>query len=133
MNAINKISLFIVMLILISGCKKEKNRICELYEKNVSYTVGTVKSLTYFPGKAIYKYSYWVNGNFFKEKEKAYGIGKKDESLIGNKYIVIYEFADPSNSDLNFDFPIWNETDYQEFITEFAGNPPPPDFPNHCK
>jgi hypothetical protein len=36
------------------------------------------------PTKVTYKYEYFVNGVKYVGKEKAYGIGQKDEKLIGN-------------------------------------------------
>lgn len=125
--------LFLSLCLLFFGCKKEKNRICDLYSGDVGYAVGTIKTLSSTPFKATYSYHYSVAGVDYVGKEKFYGIGQKDETLLGKKFIVVFDADDASNSDLNVDFPIGSESDFTEFTTEYSSGPPPPDFPNKCK
>jgi hypothetical protein len=115
------------------ACKKEKNRICELYDGAVEYSVGRIDSYKSIPGKVTYIYSYEVDGNNYDGKEKAYGIGQKDATLIGKSFIVVYALGNPSNTDLNTDFLIKSDADFQKFKGEYPNSPPPPDFPNKCK
>jgi hypothetical protein len=123
---------FIFIGLFLAGCKKEKNRICELYDGSVGYAVGGIDKVTSSLGKATYTYSFEVDGESYDGKEKAYGIGQKDESLIGKQFVVVYALGNPSNSDLNTDFLIESDIDFQEFKSEYSTSPPPPDFPNKC-
>lgn len=127
------IILGIVFYILLYGCKKEKNRICDLYNGSVGYAIGTIDELKSIPFKATYSYSFEANGNKYTGNEKTYGIGQKDESLIGKQFVVVYDLVEPSRSDLNTDFLIDSDSDFQEFKKEYQNDPPPPDFPNKCK
>ena len=122
-----------VICIFILSCKKEKTRICELYSSDVGYSIGTIQSLNSSPFKVTYKYDYSVNGANYNGKEKAYGIGQKDEKLIGKQFIVIYAKGDNSNSDLNTDYLIESQQDFDDFKSKFTSGPPSPDFPNNCK
>lgn len=123
---------FIFLLLIITGCKKEKGRICELYEGSVGYSVGRIDRFYTTPGKVTYVYSFEADGNQYEGKEKAYGIGQKDETLLGKYFIVVYALGNPSNSDLNTDFSMESDTDFQDFKSKYSTNPPPPDFPNSC-
>lgn len=131
-----KIKLGLILLSMclsIMGCKKEKNRICEIYSTETGYAIGAIQSFTTSPFRVTYKYDYSVNGVDYNGKEKAYGIGQKDESLIGNQFLVIYERKNPSNSDLNLNYLIETEQDFEELKTEFSSAPPSPDFPRNCE
>lgn len=66
-----------VLLMLSSGCKKEKSRICELYSSEVAYSVGTIESFVSVPFRVTYSYSFVANGQTFEGNEKAYGVGQK--------------------------------------------------------
>jgi hypothetical protein len=123
----------ITLCIITISCKKEKSRICELYSNQVGYAVGTIQSFTSTPFKATYRYDYTINGSTFSGREKVYGVGQKDDKLIGKKFVVIYAIADNSNSDLNTDFQILTTQDFDDFNTEFSSAPPSPNFPNKCK
>ncbi|MGF1564324.1 MAG: hypothetical protein ACFCUH_03050 [Flavobacteriales bacterium] len=123
----------IVICVLSMSCRKEKNRICELYDGDVGYAIGSIESINTSPFKATYKYDYSIDGTAYNGKEKAYGIGQKDETLIGKQFIVIYALRDPSNSDLNTDYLIESEQEFDDFESEFSSAPPSPDFPNNCK
>jgi len=118
--------------IFLLSCKKEKSRICELYDSDIDYVIGTIQSINTSPFKATYEYDYTANGIDYNGKEKAYGIGQ-DEALIGKQFIVIYALGNPSNSDLNTDFLIETEQDFDDFKSEYSAEPPAPDFPNNCK
>jgi len=52
--------------------------------------------------------------------------------LIGKQFIVVYAWGEPSNSDLNTDFLIESDSDFQKFLSEYSTHPPPPNFPNKC-
>jgi len=122
----------IVFCIFLLGCKKEKNRICGLYDGSVEYAIGPIDKVGSSPCKATYTYSFQVSGNSYEGKEKAYGIGQKDETLIGKRFVVVFSLGNPSNSDLNTDFLIESDADFQKFKREYLNGPPPPDFPNKC-
>ena len=123
----------LTVCLLTISCKKEKSRICELYDSEVEYAIGTIQSISTSPFKATYKYDFTAQGENYNGKEKAYGIGQKDETLIGKQFIVIYALGDPSNSDLNTDFLIETEADFDNFSSDYSSGPTPPDFPNNCK
>ena len=125
--------MLIVVCILAISCKKEKSRICELYSNDVGYAIGTIQSFISTPFKVTYKYDYSAGGTDYTGKEKAYGIGQKDERLIGKQFIVIYSISDESNSDLNTDYLIESEQDFDDFKSEFPSGPPSPDFPINCE
>jgi len=124
------------IVVFLSSCRKEKRRICKLYDSPVGFSIGTIKSsisISLLP-KVTYKYNYEVNGISYNEKEKEYGIGQNDPTMIGKQFVVVYELSDPSNSDLNTDFIIKENSDFIEFLNVYTStNPPPPDFPNNCK
>lgn len=124
--------ILLLVCILCVGCKKEKNRICELYDGSVEYAIGVIDKVSSSPGKATYTYSFQVGGDNYDGKEKAYGIGQKDETLVGKSFVVVYALGEPSNSDLNTDFLIESDADFQEFKQEYSSTPPSPDFPNKC-
>jgi hypothetical protein len=130
---IKTILTLIAVCILTISCKKEKSRICELYSNEVGYAIGTIQSFISTPFKVTYKYDYSVGGTDYTGKEKAYGIGQTNERLIGKQFIVIYSIEDESNSDLNTDYFIKSEQDFDDFKSEFSSGPPPPDFPGNCK
>lgn len=132
MNIIRLITTVLLFTIL-TACKKEKTRICELYNGSVEYAIGTIESFKSVPTRVTYTYSFEVDGDSYKGKEKAYGIGQKDNRLIGKKIVVVYALGNPSNSDLNTDFLIESDADFQEFKGEYSHAPPSPDFPNKCK
>jgi len=106
------LSLFLIIA-LVTACKKEKNRLCHLYDGSVGYTVGTIDRMNKTVGtidrmnktplKATYIYTYQVNGTNYEGKEKSYDIGQ-ESSIIGKSYVVVYALEDPSNSDLNMKF-----------------------------
>lgn len=125
--------ILLILCVVLLSCKKEKSRICKLYDSKVSYAIGTIYSITSAPLKAAFQYSYFVDGKEYKGEEKAYGVGQGDESLIGKRFIVIYASGYPSDSDLNTDFLIETEQDFDDFKSEFSAGPPTPDFPNKCK
>lgn len=115
------------------SCRKEKTRICELYDSPVGFSIGTIQSLSSSPFKTTYKYAYTVNGADYTSTEKVYGVGQKDESLIGKQFIVVYAQEDHSKSDLNTDFLIESQQDFNDFQLKYEAGPPSPDFPNTCK
>lgn len=127
-----KVFVIVTSLLLIGSCKKEKNRICDVYEGNVGYTVGTIDS--YYTGffRAVYKYSYTVDGYKYLEKEKAFGIGQLNERLLGQSFIVIFNVDKPSESDLNMQHGVKSEDDFISFVNEYEDAPPSPDFPDNC-
>ncbi|MBX3162914.1 MAG: hypothetical protein KF900_00380 [Bacteroidetes bacterium] len=127
--------LLIVLILCVSiSCKKEKKRICNVYDGDVDYAIGTITKLNSAPFKATYNYTYTVKGISYSGKEKAYGIGQDESRLIGKSYIVVYETSDAGQSDLNFDYPVDNSdsTKFKQFINDFANNPPKADWPK-CK
>lgn len=122
----------VVFALIFNSCKKEKNRICELYDGPVDYAIGTIDKLKSIPGKVTYVYSFKVNGQSYDGMEKAYGIGQKDKTLIDKRFVVVFAKDNISNNDLNTDFLIDTEADFEKFRTDHQNGPPPPDFPNKC-
>jgi|GEM_PF-2118093 len=133
LNKTNIVMLLVVVSVFSISCKKEKRRICDLYSNDVGYAIGTIQSYTSVPLKVTYKYGYTVDGTDYSGNEKVYGIGQKDENLINRQFLVIYAIDDESNSDLNTNYMIESEQDFNDFKSEFISGPPSPDFPNHCK
>ncbi|MEZ4720661.1 MAG: hypothetical protein R2813_02160 [Flavobacteriales bacterium] len=130
----NKILFVLVTsLFLFVSCRKEKNRICELYDSPVGYAIGLVDHSISVPTKTTYVYEYEVDGEQFEGNEKAYGIGQDDSWFIGKQFVVVYELADPSNSDLNIDFLIETDDDFESFLNEHQDSKLQPDYPNKCK
>lgn len=121
-----------MLLVLTISCKKEKNRICDIYKNDHGYSIGTVQKMTSNPTSATYHYSYEVNTLGYSEKRKAYGIGQENSSLIGKSYLVVYELGNPSNSDLNTDYSVESVYDFLELTNQFENNPPKPAWPK-CK
>lgn len=122
----------LILLVLAPSCKKEKNRICEIYKNEHGYAIGTVQNMTTNPTSATYHYSYILNGNSYNEKLKAYGIEQGNSSAIGRSYLVVYELSNPSNSNLNTDYEIESEYDFYVLSNELENAPPKPAWPD-CK
>lgn len=72
-------------------------------------------------------------GRHLKEMKKHMGWVKKNKTLIGKQFIVIYALGDESNNDLNINFAIESEQDFEDFKSKFSSGPPAPDFPNNCR
>ena len=126
--------LFILLLIFsITSCRKEKNRICEIYDNEHGYTIGKIESSISIPTRTTYSYDYRVDGVNYSSKFKAYGIGQEDVSLIGREFIVVYELNNPSNSSLNTHYRIVEESDFFDYLEEFEEEPPVPNWPRKCK
>lgn len=124
---------FVILIVSLIGCRKEKNRICELYQGSVGYAVGTIDYSTTIPGKTTYVYLFEVDRKEYKGKYKAYGMGQDDGRLIGRDFAVVYELSNPSNSHLNTSFYFESELDFQDFQDEYKDDPPDPGFPKNCK
>lgn len=116
-------------VLLLSGCKKEKERICDVYAGEHGYAIGVVDSYIKMPLKVTYKYSYSVNGKKYEGKEKVYGIGQLDPTRVGKQYVVVYKASDPEESDLNVNYAVSSPSVLAQYIVEFAVTPPKPDFP----
>jgi hypothetical protein len=128
-----KYKLLLLALTLVGmGCKKEKNRICEIYAGSMGYEIGTITQGFTRIGKITYSYSYSINGVGYKGKEKEYGIGEADDRFIGKDYLVVYKIDDPGESDLNRKYPIESQADFQQLLIDFASDPPEPNWPK-CK
>lgn len=121
-----------MLLVFTASCKKEKNRICEIYKNEHGYSVGTVQKMTSNPTSATYHYSYELNSISYTGKLKAYGIGQDNSSAIGKSYLVVYELSNPSNSNLNTDYEIQSEYDFYLLTNQFEEEPPKPAWPE-CK
>lgn len=115
--------------ILAVSCRKEKVRICDVYASKQGYETGTVKSVTKGSLKATYNYAYSVNGVNYSGEEKAYGIGQSDPTMIGKKFVVVYNTDNPAESDLNTNYLIESTSDFDKYVAEFVVTPPKPDFP----
>jgi hypothetical protein len=122
----------LLLFSLLGACKKEKNRICEIYETPNGYEIGTIDRYVTLIGKVNYHYSYNVDGVTHKGTRKAYGIGQKDDRLLGRTYLVIYNLSDPSESVININYPVDSDSTLMELRNEFAINPPEPSWPK-CK
>lgn len=126
------ILLTLLLLILIS-CRKEKNRICEIYESQHGYAIGKVESSVTVPTRVTYNYNYKIDGLDYSAKLKNYGIGQEDSKMIGNSYLVVYEKGNPANSHLNTYYRIFEESDFIELVNDFEEEPPIPNWPKKCK
>jgi hypothetical protein len=124
--------LLVFLLFLFTSCKKEKNRICEIYAGEIGYEIGIIQKYVSGPGKVTYSHSYSVNGINYTGKIISYGIGQKNERLIGKSFLVVYLINNPSESDLNFDYPVKSEAELKELENKFVNNPPKPSWPK-CK
>jgi hypothetical protein len=122
----------ISLLLILTNCKKEKSRICELYAGEMGFETGTIQKYVSGPAKVTYSYSYSVNGINYTGKEKHYGIGQKNECLLGMDFLVVFNINDHGESDLNLDYPIESEAELQQLKDEFVDTPPDPDWPK-CK
>jgi len=115
------------------SCKKEKNRICTLYESKIEYSIGKIISLNNAPLKVNYKYDFKVNQTQYKGIKKAYGIGQDDSNLINKSFIVVFDKNNPQNSDLNLSYPIKDSSDFNEYLALFQSQKPIFSFPRKCK
>lgn len=134
LKSITKNALILLAICLVlTSCKKEKTRICDLYESNVDYAVGTIEIVNSSPLKAVYVYNYIANGTKYTGEEMAYGIDQDNDRLVGKQFIVVYALDNPSNSDLNIDYMLETNQDFDDFKSKYAAGPPSPDYPNKCK
>lgn len=106
------------------SCQKEKSRICELYSGEVGYAVGKINSSLNINGSERQNYSYWVDGVEFKGSRSVNTIGGGFPT--GTFYMVIYEIGNPSNHELNMNYRINSDEDFEDFIEKYEDNPPPP-------
>lgn len=125
--------LLIVLLLLIISCRKEKNRVCEIYESEHGYAIGKVESSVTVPTRVTYNYSYKIAGVSYSGKLKDYGIGQEDLKMIGRSYLVVYEKGNPDNSHLNTYYRIIEESDFIELVNQFEEEAPVPNWPKKCK
>jgi hypothetical protein len=123
-----KIIIPLIILFTIS-CKKEKNRICEIYSEEMGYEIGRIESYITGLGRVTYRYTYTVNGNSYKGKEKHYGIGQTNETLVGKDFLVVYKLNSPGESDLNVSYSVGSQMELEQKKMEFENNPPKPDWP----
>ena len=56
---------------MLVSCGKEKDRICEVYEAENGYVIGTIESYVSGLNSVTYHYSYSVDGTNFEGEEKA--------------------------------------------------------------
>jgi hypothetical protein len=126
-------NLIILMLIpFILSCKKEKNRICQLYSADIAYSIGKINSFEKVPLKVNYKYDYIVNQTQYNGIKKAYGIGQDDSKLLNKSYVVVYDKNNPKNSDLNFEYPVKDSSAFNEHLLSFQSQKPNFSFPRKC-
>ncbi|MBE2288148.1 MAG: hypothetical protein IAE95_01240 [Chitinophagaceae bacterium] len=124
----------LISFLLLSGCRKEKERICDVYASQQAYSIGTVESYEKTSMKVTYKYSYSANGTTYTGIEKAYGIGQLDETMIKRKFVVVYKRDNPSESDLNTNYEVREPVDFNKFVSDFKIAPAKPDYPRkNCK
>lgn len=122
--------LLLALLIIATACnKKEKQRICDVYAAKQGYEIGVFESYFSSPLKVTYKYSYTVNGTKYSGKEKAYGIGQKDERLIGRSFLVVYNLDNANESDINTNYSIETASELTNLKNQFKTTPPQPDWP----
>ena len=121
------------LLFLITSCRKEKNRICEIYDNEHGYAVGKVESSITVPTRVTYNYNFKIAGASYSGKLKEYGIGQEDSKMIGRSYLVVYETSNPENSHLNTYYRIFEESDFIELANQFEEEPPVPNWPEKCK
>jgi hypothetical protein len=122
----NLMTIFILIsLIGLVSCKKEKQMIERIYD-NPAYSIGEIKSYRSGTFKVTYNYDFTVNGSEYTGKEIARGIGQLDEKLIGRSYLVVYNKDDITESDLNFNYLIESQQQFDSLIIVFQTTPPNP-------
>ncbi|PKR81865.1 hypothetical protein CW751_00570 [Brumimicrobium salinarum] len=120
-----------LLLIILISCRKEKNRICEIYESQHGYAIGKVESSVNVPTRVTYNYN--IDGVGYSAKLRAYGIGQEDSKMIGRSYLVVFEDNNPDNSHLNTYYRILEESDFMDLVNQFEEEPPVPNWPKKCK
>lgn len=130
---ISKKLIVLLLIPFVFSCKKEKNRICELYSSDIEYSIGKISSLIKVPLRVDYRYDFSVNQLVFNGVKKSYGIGQDDASLIGKSFLVVYDRNNPKNSDLNFSYSIKDSTDFKQYLVSFQTQKPSFSFPRNCK
>ena len=124
--------LTLTFLLLLASCRKEKNRVCEIYESEHGYTIGKVESSVTVPTRVTYNYNYKIDGISYSGKLKEYGIGQDDLKIIGREYLVVYKLSAHNESHLNFNYRIESLETFYNLLEEFKSNPPEPHWPK-CK
>ena len=123
----NTIKFFVIIAIIASfvSCRKEKEWIEEIYD-NPGYAIGEITHYISIPLVVTYHYAYYVNGSQYEGKKKSRGIGQDKSELIGKLFLVVYKKSNPEESDLNFDYLIESEADFEDLLEEFESFPPEP-------
>jgi len=121
-------SIIVIMFAFLLGlysCKKEEDFKVEIYNEP-GYAIGEISSYLSIPFKVTYYFDFTVNNINYVGNEVATGIGQENSRLIGRSYLVVYKLSDPNKSDLNFNYYIEDEQEFQELLKEFETNPPTP-------
>jgi hypothetical protein len=121
-------SLIILTIIgsLFIACGKDKEKLEEIYDEP-GYAIGEVtaslsSTLTF---SITYYYSYTLNGIDYEGEKSDFQLGDGSDR-VGYKYLVVYKLSDPSVSDLNFNYLIKSEEDFQDLLVQFESDPPTP-------
>lgn len=120
-----KLSLaLLVSITLLTSCGKEDYS--DIYEEP-GYAIGTIASFVSVPFKVTYTYEFEVDGILHEGNEIAKGIGQLDERLIGKSFLVVYKLTDIDDNDLNFNYLIESDDEFEKLVESFENDPPTPD------
>lgn len=129
---------FITFLVFIQirNTKHAENKV-EFLEKNGEMAIGTITGKNYHSSQGVSQlktimYNYEVGNLTYKEKisslipkacsDEAWQIWATDNSnaLEGDRFLVLYEVNDPSNSILRLDYPVKSEADIEKYDSIFG-------------
>jgi hypothetical protein len=108
------------ILLVLTSCNKD-----EIYDEP-GYAIGTITKTLSVSSVITYYYEYNVGNTTYKGKKNG-GIDTSNGSgMVGRQYLVVYKLSEPSNSDLNFRYPINSEQDFLDLVAGFKDKPPKP-------
>lgn len=123
----HKFNVFLGLLIVfctLQSCEKED--FGDVYAEP-GYSIGTITNYISVPFKVTYFYDFEVAGSKYTGKEVARGIGQSNSSLLGRSFLVVYKLSDINSNDLNFNYPIKSQQEFDELVDSFKNNPPKQD------
>ncbi|MFH2141019.1 MAG: hypothetical protein ABIJ97_01255 [Bacteroidota bacterium] len=122
----NFITIFGLLILIFTLQSCEKEDFGDVYAEP-GYAFGTITKYKSVPLKVTYMYDFEVASSKYTGEEVAKGIGQLDERLVGKSYLVVYKLSDINDNDLNFDYPIESQQEFDELVESFKTNPPKQD------
>lgn len=111
----------LAILFLFQSCQKDD--VDHIYAEP-GYAIGTISSYDSSPFKVTYYYNFTANGTGLTGEEVAKGIGQLDKSLVGRSFLVVYKLSNLTDNDINFNYPITSQQQFEELVESFKTNPP---------